>query len=358
MKLIFLLFVYFALVFSGPVTLTPENFDTVVDGSKNVFVKFYAPWCGHCKSMVPAYEETAAAFAKETEVVIADVDADAHKDLAGRFGVSGFPTLKFFKKGSTTAEDYNGGREAADIIEFVNSQAGTRVRGAGKPVSSVTVLTPSNFDSVALDPTKDVFVEFYAPWCGHCKRLTPIWDKLASIYKTESGVVIANVDADANKDLGTRYGVTGFPTLIYFSKNDKSGERYNGARELPDLIDHVNRQAGANRLESGRHHSSVGRHDELDDLAKKFVTNPGDREHLATQAEKIAEESDNPHVSWYGKFMRHVIKKGEDWLSKEKARLTGLLEGGSISGEKVDEFTIRHNVLSAFFHHDEEEKNE
>jgi protein disulfide-isomerase A6 len=209
-------------VYAGPVNLTPENFDSVVDGSKNVFIKFFAPWCGHCKAMVGAYDEVAEAFAKESEVVIADVDADAHKDLAGRFGVTGFPTLKFFKKGSTEPEDYNGGREAADIVEYVNKQAGSRARIA-KAASAVTVLSPENFDSFVLDPTKEAFVEFYAPWCGHCKRLTPIWEKLAGVFKGDSNVVIANVDADAHKDLGSKYGVTGFPTLIYFSKTDKSG---------------------------------------------------------------------------------------------------------------------------------------
>jgi len=339
--------VFLSVALAGPLTLTPENFDSVVDGSKNVFIKFYAPWCGHCKSMIPAYEETAEAFARESSVVIADVDADAHKELASRFGVSGFPTLKFFKKGSTTPEDYNGGREAKDIIDYVNTQAGTRGR-VNKAPSAVTILTPENFDSIVLDENKDVFVEFFAPWCGHCKRLTPIWEKLAQIYHTEPGVVIGSVDADNYKDLGSKYGVSGFPTLIYFSKTNKNGDRYNGGRELPELIEHVNREAGARRLESGHHDETVGRFSTLDELAKKFIANAGEREKIATEAEKEADNLNDANASWYGKFMRVIIKKGEDWLEKEKIRVEGLLEGGAMSGEKLDEFTIRQNVLKAF----------
>jgi len=332
---------------SNPVTLTPENFDSVVDGSKNVFVKFYAPWCGHCKHMIPAYEEVANAFAKESSVVIADVDADQHKDLGSRFGVSGFPTLKFFKKGSTSPTDYSGAREANDIIEFINGQAGTRAKIA-KPASAVTVLNPQNFDSIVLDKTKDVFVEFYAPWCGHCKKLIPTWEKLAGVFKNEENVVIANLDADQHKDISSKYGVTGFPTLVYFSKDNKEGTNYNGGRELVDLLSHVNHAAGTHRLENGRYDETVGRFDSLDELAKKFAAESSNRETIAAQAEKAATEIGDENAQWYAKFMKVIIKKGDDWVEKEIARVDGLLEGSSISGEKADEFTIRKNILDAF----------
>jgi protein disulfide-isomerase-like protein len=297
--------------------------------------------------MVGAYEETAAAFAKESDVVIADLDADQHKDLAGRFGVSGFPTLKFFKKGSTEPVDYNGGREAADIVEYVNQQAGTKARIA-KAASAVTVLGPDNFDKIVLDPSKDVFVEFYAPWCGHCKRLTPIWEKLAGVFKTEKEIVVANIDADAHKDLASRYGVTGFPTLIYFSKNDKSGDRYNGGRELPELVNHINEKAGTQRQDNGHYVATFGRDAALDELAHKFFNNPGSRSAILTETEAAAQKANSPHAAWYAKFMSVIIKKGDEWIETERARVKGLLDGGNLSADKVDEFVIRTNVLNAF----------
>ena len=61
--------------------------------------------CGHCKRLAPAYEEVGKAFDNVDSVLIAKVDADSERDLGSRFGVRGFPTLKFFPKGSTEPEE-------------------------------------------------------------------------------------------------------------------------------------------------------------------------------------------------------------------------------------------------------------
>ena len=61
--------------------------------------------CGHCKRLAPAYEEVGKAFNDVENVLIAKVDADGDKTLGGRFGVRGFPTLKFFPQGSTEPEE-------------------------------------------------------------------------------------------------------------------------------------------------------------------------------------------------------------------------------------------------------------
>jgi protein disulfide-isomerase-like protein len=84
-----------------------------------------AQWCGHCKHLAPEYERVGEVFRAGDGVVIAKVDADSEKTLAGRFGVTGFPTLKYFPKGSPTKpEDYSGGRTAEDIVDYVNKKAG------------------------------------------------------------------------------------------------------------------------------------------------------------------------------------------------------------------------------------------
>ena len=103
---------------------------------------------------------------------------------------------------------------------------------------SVVVLDGNNFDSIVLDKSKDVFVKFYAPWCGHCQRMVGTWNELAEKNDNDD-VVIAKVDADAHREVGSKFGVRGFPTLKWFSKSDKSGKDYQGGRDLASFQNFV-----------------------------------------------------------------------------------------------------------------------
>ncbi|KAJ7170695.1 protein disulfide isomerase [Mycena crocata] len=115
--------------------LDAHTFDSVaLDTEKDVLVSFTAPWCGHCKNMKPTYEKVAQTFKPESNCIVANVDGDdkRNKDLAAKYGVNSFPTIKFFPKGSTEPESYEGGRSEADFVDFLNEKCGTyRAVGGG-----------------------------------------------------------------------------------------------------------------------------------------------------------------------------------------------------------------------------------
>ncbi|KAL7065406.1 hypothetical protein AAHC03_05507 [Spirometra sp. Aus1] len=448
--------------------LTTHDFDSKLKENDITLVKFYAPWCGHCKRLAPEFEAAASQLkTSRPNVQLAEVDCTTEKDLCDRFGVNGYPTLKIFQKEDIgSPEDYDGGREKADIVnhmtmfaspastEFsslaemknllpvdrpvVTAQltgdsaavdefhkcakklrrvvtfmhtsekilddakdlvlqlrtperyrskleqdilsydgefsadvleswitqnafgvAGVRdtetakymselpmvivytkidldrapadfrywhnriVRAAqesgikmkfavsdpslfyqevsdlgimdidkrktplvtitnkegqhflmdedfsvesvkkflekfsagllepyvkSEPIPTqkdghVTKVVAKNFDEVVLDPNVDVLIEFYAPWCGHCKQLKPKYDKLAEKLSSEKNVVIAAMDATANT-VSPLFSVTGFPTIYWVPRNSKGKPvMYQGDRSTEAMLAYVAKHA-------------------------------------------------------------------------------------------------------------------
>jgi protein disulfide-isomerase A1 len=120
---------------SGVVVLDPDNFEQFIGEQDYTIVEFYAPWCGHCKSLEPEWAAAAKKVSKlKPKVLLAKVDADSHKSLAEKYGVSGYPTIKIFKKGSKE-QDYDGPREAKGIVSFVKGAIG--LTGSATSVSKL-----------------------------------------------------------------------------------------------------------------------------------------------------------------------------------------------------------------------------
>lgn len=442
-----------------------DDFDAAVNAHDFLLAEFYAPWCGHCKQLAPEYEKAAGILKGKglENVRLAKVDATIHAEVAGKFGVEGYPTLKWFVGDAEKPLEYGGGRTADEIVQWITKKTGppalpiasvddlgtfkeqnpvgvvgffadadksmflntakasdevfaivsdaavikeagyadgdivlfkdfdnkedkyvdgdlaefvaansmplvsefteesapkifggdvkrhillftaksgdkhdemmaafaeTAVAHKGKvlfvwlncdvedneqvmeffgltpadcPVSRminmeegmakfqqevtdntaegfskfvtgvldgtltrhfmseeipedntapVTILVGKNWDQVVKNE-KSVFVEFYAPWCGHCQQLSPIWDKLGEHFKDNDDVVIAKSDATVNEFDGVE--VEGFPTLKFWPKAESGEESvmmdYTGARTLEAMIKFV--ESNGEEVEQG-----------------------------------------------------------------------------------------------------------
>jgi protein disulfide-isomerase-like protein len=101
----------------------------------------------------------------------------------------------------------------------------------------VVILTDANFDELVVDPTDMTargkwFLKMYAPWCGHCKKLTPVWDELSHVNE-KNNVQVGKVDCTVHADTCARFDVKGYPTLVFLDGED--WYKYRGMRDIDNL---------------------------------------------------------------------------------------------------------------------------
>ncbi|ORX86673.1 disulfide isomerase [Anaeromyces robustus] len=210
-------------VHSDIVMLNSGNFDEVVFKPKaHALVLFFAPWCGHCKSLAPTFEKVATDYVNEENVIIAKIDATENTVLAEKYNVKGYPHLVFFDASEKSKEGYepivyDGGRSEEDFIEFLNEKCKTnRLVGGGlnekagristlddlvkKFVSTDSKEEIANIISEAskiAETINDKYSNYYVKVMNKINEKKDYIDKeIARLTKIMSGKNISNVKAD------------------------------------------------------------------------------------------------------------------------------------------------------------------
>lgn len=357
---------------SSVLDLIPTNFDEVVLGSgKPALVEFFAPWCGHCKNLAPVWEELAEKFAfASDQVSIAKVDADEHKELGRRFGVQGFPTLKWFDGKSDVPTDYSGGRDLESLSTFITQKTGLTVKTKKTALSSVEMLTDRTFKQ-QIGGEKAVLVAFTASWCGRmtflcissffrllragrlihfidCKSLAPIWETLAKDFKAEPSVIIAKVDATADNAKATAedQGVESYPTIKYFPKGSTNPENYEGGRSEDEFISFLNTKLGTHRVAGGGLDAKAGTVAALDAIIDKFTAG-GNLASISKEATEAVKGLQDTYSYYYIKVLEKLATS-QGYAEKELARLESLIKKGGLAPEKLDDLVSRSNILRRF----------
>jgi len=242
-SIVFCILGLFALIYaqdSDVIQLSSSSFETEIQKG-NWLLEFYAPWCGHCKKLAPIYEEVATKL--KGKVFVGKVDCTVEQDLCNKFEIRGYPTLKFSSNGKLY--DFQGERSLEFLVRFAEggfNEANSRPlpllasssNEETSKISDVVILSDTNFDEKTA--TGSWLLEFYAPWCGHCKHLAPTYEQLATQLKGK--VNVAKIDCTIERELGNRFGIRGYPTIKYL-REGKLYE-YTGDRTVANFISFVN----------------------------------------------------------------------------------------------------------------------
>jgi len=165
------------------------------------------------------------------DVVTAEAPLVAIKSAKGKFVMK-----EVFDSKGAAFEQFLKDYEAGNLEVYLKSEPVPESNDEG-----VKVAVAKNFAELVADSKKDVLVEFYAPWCGHCKKLAPVFDELGEKMMDED-VEIVKMDATAN-DVPPGYDVRGFPTLFWVPSDSKTPVAYNGGREVDDFVKYIAEKA-------------------------------------------------------------------------------------------------------------------
>lgn len=233
----------------GSALLNGDNFDSVT-ARGTWLVEFFSPYCGHCRQFAPTWDVLSEKVRKETEegsgptagFQTAQVNCITYGDLCTAQKVKSYPSIRLYVDGKKEKE-FNKERSIERLVEFMTPFAPpkndpakeetpslkvqeARSNNPINPDGTVLSLNPSNF--AATIGSGPIFIKFYAPWCGHCKKLAPVWSALAR--NLQNKLTVAEVNCDMYSSLCGEQGVEGYPMLFFYREGHKLD--YTGKRTL------------------------------------------------------------------------------------------------------------------------------
>ncbi|CUI15335.1 protein disulfide isomerase, putative [Bodo saltans] len=221
----------------------PENYKMYMERGLPIAWLFVKPSADNFEALKT--QVSAVASAHQGQLSVVWVDADKYGAMAERLGVrkGAFPAFVVDRSGEhfVLAEDKE--ISTAIVGDFVTAVLADTLKPTIRSTEApeehtkdgLTTVVGSTFDDLVINSGKDVLIEFYAPWCGHCKKLQPTFEQVAKELKDVDGIRIAQIDAGEN-DFNTKlFTVSGFPTL-YFVPANGSPKLFEGSRSVMGIL--------------------------------------------------------------------------------------------------------------------------
>ncbi|KAM3959786.1 thioredoxin domain-containing protein 5 homolog [Aphomia sociella] len=226
-------------IYFGMAYLTDQNIEKFVSKGQH-FLMFYAPWCKASQKLAPVWADLAGQYAHNEYIQIGKVNCMDYEMTCKNFDIKQYPRLLWIVHGRIMGvADVN---ELDDLKLYVEKMLLTENHDPEKFMKKKKALPVARISEETFETffEKDlVFVNYFAPWCGYCMQLSPLWMKLGERFQNESRVLIADVDCARSKPICETEKISDLPTLILY-KHKKIVSSENGGRPLESLIALVN----------------------------------------------------------------------------------------------------------------------
>jgi protein disulfide-isomerase-like protein len=231
-------------VFSKVVGVQDANeYKKLLKSRTNVLIAFAGAKKDLPKGLLDKFETVSSQVTGQATLAYFECSADRQtKQICKKLGIENGVAIKHFNKG-TFNKDYDRPHEVRSIVNFLKDPTGDIPWEEDPTATAVAHLDESNFDST-IAKGKKTLVMFYAPWCGHCKKIKPEYAEAAQELesgKKNSPYIMAAIDATKASAIGSKYEIEGYPTLKYFEKGKL---KYTAqARTKQELIDYMKEPA-------------------------------------------------------------------------------------------------------------------
>lgn len=316
-------------------SLNPYNFDHEALGPIPTVVRYFSSHRAVSLALDEQWDFFSMMFDGVEGVKVAAVNCGKFHSFCYKMGVSMTPQVRLYNQ--TGVSIYDGGMSHESLARWTTGLTGAR----GKELPFALKKPNGRVFKELINKTHCVFAMFYNPSQKADNGFLEAMRKVADAFRYDDRVEICAIDVDLYKFFNWDYDLTFMPDCRLWCKDETDPIKYEGHKTADDLIDFINDYCGTMRGLNGRLHAEAGVIDEVSQIVEDFITK-GRRPQYISDMEQV------DGTKYYVTVMKEVIGKGDSFITEERERLNKLLDSGSLSPDKLDEFQIRVNILSVF----------
>lgn len=336
-------------------SLNGDSFEElVIKSDKPSLVKFYAPWCFHCKQMKQTWEDLADSY-EGSDVQIVEIDADLYTGVRQRYGISSFPQVKLFVPEQISVPiDYEGERTIEEFSKFIEKELNVKGITAGKN-SMIVQFNDINIEKYVEIRDKKALLLFTDEDNEECNELVEKFETIANAFHVDNDKIligeVKRIGLDPTDFIRNKFHISHYPSIVYVENGDLDKYHFwDGELEDEDFLNFVNLKIGTKRGIDGSLDKQAGIIPEIDEDLKNFVGhNVFERRNLiedfVVKLRKVDVELFKEELKYYAIAFNNFNGNNHKFFISEKEKYQKMLNDKTIAPDVKDSASLKLNFL-------------